>query len=134
MHQDYITLHRISDTYLYEEAQKFLSRIGVDAPDNAQLSGLLTFSRTWQELTIFVKHQAQRKWNKKREHYKIFYDQLNRYLEQDLKQCIQREFNAHLSSMTRRERNDFIFQWLQMLAQEFVQHLIVHAQWERSKD
>ena len=125
---DYARLYRISDTYLYTEAQKFLKE--VNPPDKSQLTGLLTYSRTWSELKSFVNHQAGRNFGTKRKHYRTFYVQLKRYLEQELQKYIRDEFASHLSDMTRKEKNVVMNTWSQMLAQEFIQHLTVHAQYE----
>ncbi len=124
---NYARLYRISDTCLYLEAQKFLKE--VDPPDRSQLTGLLTYSRTWSELKWFVKHQAERDFGTKQKHYGTFYKCLKQYLEQKLRSYIQEEFAAHQSGMTKKEKKDFTDTWSERLAQEFIQHLTVHAQY-----
>ncbi|RRR68654.1 MAG: hypothetical protein EI684_17330 [Candidatus Viridilinea halotolerans] len=121
----------LSDTLLYPEARQFLDRFlkEYELLPTKQMVGLLTFSRNWGELLRFVKHQEGRDWGNK-DHYKQFYAQLRRYLD-DAKTGLRIRIKepldfipANLSRNDERARQE---QWAGALAHEFVQHLVAAA-------
>jgi hypothetical protein len=116
-----------SDQILYEDARHFVQAHPM--PEQRQLIGLATFSRTWQELLEFVKHQGERDWGT-REDYKTFYRELQRYLndpQKGLRQRVKTEFQLVPQNLNRHEEREVLDIWAQALAQEFIQHLVAEA-------
>jgi hypothetical protein len=125
---DEAKINLLSDTTLYEEALGFVQ--ACEMPDHRQLIGLMTFSRNWQELLDYVKHQGERDWGQQREYYKTFYHNLRRYLQDPqtgLRQRVKTEFALVTQGLSRNQEGNVLDAWAQALAQEFVQHLVAEA-------
>jgi len=126
------TVAHLSDIYLYPEATDLLRRyqVNYELPKNQQLIGLLTFSRTWNELLTYVKHQEKRDWGRREEHYKEFYAILRRYLEDPksgLYLRIKTQFNLIPENLNKNEIRALTEAWSDALAHEFIQHLVAEA-------
>ena len=126
------TVAHLSDIYLYPEATDLLRRYQVkhELPKNQQLIGLLTFSRTWDELLTYVNHQEERDWGRREEHYKEFYAVLRRYLKDPksgLYLRIKTQFNLIPDGLTKNETRVIYDVWSDALAREFIQHLVAEA-------
>ena len=125
---DEAKINLLSDTTLYEEALRFVQDHKM--PDHSQLTGLMTFSRNWQELLDYVKHQDERDWSQQREYYKTFYHNLRRYLQDPqtgLRQRVKTDFALMTQGLSRSQEGNALDAWAQALAQEFVQHLVAEA-------
>lgn len=117
----------LSDTLLYAEAQAFVQNHSM--PDTKQLMGLSTFSRNWNELLAYIAHQAARDWGT-REYYKVFYEDLKRYLNDaktGLRQRVKLEFQLVGQGLSNNKEREALDMWAQRLAQEFIQHLTAEA-------
>jgi hypothetical protein len=128
-------INLLSDTILYREAKEFVKEFVQERimPDSRQLTGLATFSRDWNELLTYVKHQAARDWGK-RDYYQRFYDDLRKYLHDPktgLRQRIKTEFTLIAEGLTKREETAALDTWAQALAQEFIQHLVAEARFHQ---
>ncbi len=120
-------INLLSDTILYREAGEFVQ--GQSMPDSRQLIGLATFSRDWSELLAYINHQATRDWGN-RDYYKLFYDNLRKYLNDSktgLRQRVKTEFAFVAEGLTKREEAEALDTWAQALSQEFIQHLVAEA-------
>jgi hypothetical protein len=118
----------LSDTILYDEAIRFAEQHQM--PDKQQLTGLAVFSRSWQELLDYIKHQVERDWGQQKSHYEDFYKELSNYLnaaQRGLRQRVRTEFALVESGLGRRQERAILDTWAQALAQEFVQHLVAEA-------
>ncbi|MBU0496243.1 MAG: hypothetical protein KKA73_07110 [Chloroflexi bacterium] len=122
----------ISDGDLYGQAQDFsCAHLPVEGK---QMAGLLEFSRSWDELTAFVRHQKDdRDWGEpgksKKAHYKDFYAALDTYLG-ELRTRVQSPYGfvplGKLDSAQRNRRD-----WMAgLLAREFIQHLVAEMMWK----
>jgi hypothetical protein len=122
------TINLLSDTTLYDEALQFL-REHPQIPETCQLVGLIAFSRTWNELLTYVKHQGDRDWETRKAHYKAFYRDLQKYLNgphEGLRQRVPTLVTA-LQNQDQKPSRESLDAWSQVLAQEFIQHLVAHA-------
>lgn len=123
-----IRVNFLSDTVLYLEAQEFVQQHH-PMPDTKQLMGLSAFSRNWSDLLSYINHQAARDWGA-REHYKLFYEDLKRYLNDartGLRQRVKLEFKLVDQGLSKNEERQSLDEWAQRLAQEFIQHLVAEA-------
>ena len=118
-------INLLSDTVLYDDAMAFVNE-HPELPDMRQLIGLASFSEKWTDLLAYIKHQAGRDWGN-RTHYKTFYDKLRQYLETGLRQRVKTEFSLVDEGLSRKEEKAVLDKWAQLLAQEFVQHLVAEA-------
>jgi hypothetical protein len=115
----------LSDEALYPQAVQFARQQG--RIRNNQLTGLLEFSRTWDELTRFISHQRDRDWGGNLD-YPEFYAALDHTLD-DLRAMVKDRFIPE--ELTRREtqaQTDVVAGWL---AHEFIQHLVAEMMLQR---
>jgi hypothetical protein len=129
-------VYELSDTILYPEAQEFLQNhpdLASDGqPFNRQLMGLMTYSQHWSDLTYYLRHQAGRDWGNKT-HYTNFYKALRTYLEDThtgLRKRAKTEFGLVEDGLGRKAENDALNRYAEVLAQEFVQHLVAHVRFQ----
>lgn len=125
MNEESRLVNLLSDTVLYDDAMAFVNE-HPELPDMRQLIGLSSFSEKWADLLAYIKHQAGRDWGSKT-HYKTFYDALRKYLETELRQGVKTEFNLVDEGLSRKEEKAVLDKWAELLAQEFVQHLVAEA-------
>lgn len=111
----------ISDTVLYPEATGFFDHC--QPPDNSQLNGLVVYAGTKESLDSYVRHQKNRDWTGKKEHYKVFYTRLDGFLK-DLKKRIIDEFKLLPEDLNKNEEKQINSEISFLLAQEFVRHLV----------
>ena len=124
-------LRALSDEELYKQAMAFLdTEVEIDREmqrrpplPNTQIHGLLNVAQanTYGELTKFIKHQRERRWDKKNEHIQIFYNDLEREIKK-LPEFAKREglIPEGLSVEQNREEMQRISH---LLACEFIQHV-----------
>ncbi len=114
----------LSDTDLYQQAMDFARRFTSAARTRtakSQLQGLLEFSRTWNELDSFVKHQKG-----KSHDYSEFYTALAHEMR-NLRARAQTEFVP--DGLVKRETSRQTELFAGLLAREFVQHLTAEMMW-----
>jgi len=116
----------LSDGELYQQATGFVTDFLVEHSviENKQMRGLWEFSRSWDELSSFVRHQQGRDWGElgrsRKAHYGLFYRELDKHLK-GLQQKAEAEFGStDLGKKEKKRRKDF---YAGLLAQEFVQHV-----------
>jgi len=110
----------ISDTDLYRDAERFLTERGV--VERSQVQGLQDFARSFSELEQFVKHQSERDWQGRKEHYGSFYKALSQYL-QELRQRVKIRYQLVPEDLAKKEAKEQVDFFVGLLAQEFLQHL-----------
>jgi hypothetical protein len=122
----------LSDTELYEQAEKLVSAHPVVA--GSQMEGLLEYSRSWDELTRFVKHQKDdRNWGEpgksKKAHYRDFYTALDAYLN-ELYRDVKGRHQFVPGGLTKKETSKKSSYFAGLLAREFIQHLVAEMLWQ----
>jgi len=93
------------------------------------MAGLLEFSRSWEELLKFVRHQKGRDWQRKKAHYADFYTQLEQQLEQ-LRAKVKNEYGMVPHGLTKRETAKHTQYFAGLLATELIQHLVAEMMWK----
>jgi len=140
-----MTVNVQSDTIRQSERIRLLSetsiyRLAIDFVDqhqetrevsDKQFNGLLEFSRSWGELTKFVKHQKERDWAS-RTAYKTFYDEIDRTLN-DLYRDVRQNYGLVPSDLTGRETKQLTEYFAGLLGREFVENLAAHVMYIRRK-
>lgn len=121
----------LSDGELYREAITFVKNS--PSVEGKQMNGLQQYSRSWDELDQFIKHQHERDWQEKKAHYKEFYASLGNTLK-NLKDKVQAAYKfvpeGKLDQMAK-EKRDYI---AGLLAREFIQHLTSEMLMKESKE
>jgi hypothetical protein len=123
----------LADGKLYQEAVNFAQEQRAVIDDRQfrhQIQGLLTFSRSWEELTRFVDHQRDRTWTGRRESYQAFYDALHRYLHQ-LGAALKDTYHFVPDDLTKRETDQYTEFFAGQLASTFIQHLAAEMMWQK---
>lgn len=110
----------ISDTDLYQDAERFLAEHG--AVERNQVEGLRDYARSLSELEQFVRHQSERDWQGRKEHYRDFYNGLSQYLQR-LRQRIKEQYQLVPEGLAKKEAKEQVDFFASLLAQEFLQHL-----------
>jgi len=120
----------LSDTDLYAQAQDFARTHPPVEP--SQIAGLLEFSRSWQELEQFVKHQKDdRDWGTgSKAHYRDFYAALDAYLDK-LRQDVQGRYGFVSDDLTKKQTRRRTARFAGLLAREFIQHLAAEVLWKK---
>ena len=122
-----VQIRLLSDGQLYDQAVTFVKQN--DTVENKQMAGLLEFSRSWQELLKFVRHQKGRDWQRKKAHYADFYTQLEQQLEQ-LRAKVKSEYGMVPHGLTKKETSRHTEYFAGLLAREFIQHLVAEMMWK----
>lgn len=122
-----VQIRLLSDSDLYRQAITFAQKH--PSIENRQMTGLVEFSRSWKELTDFVKHQKGRDWGKK-EHYSKFYTALDAYLT-DLRRDVKNKHGFVPDGLTTSEARGYTDYFSGLLAREFIQHLAAEMMWKR---
>lgn len=118
----------IADYTLYAEARKFIAdHNSVDG--QKQMSGLIEFSRSWDELLRYVARQRERNWTGRTEYYKSFYIELERYLKR-LPERVKTEFGLAPAGLPAAAEKQRIAALSQALSQAFVQYLAAENLWQ----
>lgn len=117
----------LSDGELYDQAIVFVRQN--DTVENKQMAGLLEYSRSWEELLKFVRHQKGRDWQRKKAHYADFYTELEQYLTQ-LRAKVKSEYGMVPHNLTKRETAKYTQCFAGLLATEFIQHLVAEMMWK----
>lgn len=118
----------LEDTDLYHAAITFARN--QPSVETKQLNGLLEFSRSWDELTSFVRHQKSRTWTGQKAHYQDFYNALDSYLQQDLRSQVKNDSDFVPADLTKKESNRLVDHFAGLLAQSFIQHLVAEIGWQ----
>lgn len=118
------TIRLLADNDMYSRAVDLAGK-QLDISDS-QLAGLRQFSRSWDDLNRFVRHQKERH-QRDKSHYQDFYNVLHTDL-QDLRTSARKEFVPDdLSKKEARSRTDH---FAGQLAQAFIQHLTAEIEWQ----
>ena len=122
-----VQIRLLSDGQLYDQAVTFVKQN--DTLENKQMAGLLEFSRSWQELLKFVRHQKGRDWQRNKAYYADFYTQLEQQLEQ-LRAKVKSEYGMVPHGLTKKETSRHTEYFAGLLAREFIQHLVAEMMWK----
>lgn len=128
-------IRQLSDAEMYPEAVDFASQY--PPVQKSQMAGLLEFSRSWEELAGFVRHQKDdRDWGEpgksKRAHYKDFYTALDAHLN-ELRRRSREQYNFVPDGLTKNENRQQTDFFAGLLAREFIQHLVAEMMWKEEK-
>jgi hypothetical protein len=125
----------LSDGELYHEAVTFVRNSS--SVESKQMTGLWQYSRSWDELYTFVKHQHERDWGESgkaaKAHYKDFYQKMGDFLKnlQEKTQTVYKFIPEGKLAKDAKEKRDYI---AGLLAREFIQHLVVEMLLKESKE
>lgn len=121
-----ICIRLLSEKELYHQAITFARSQEALTQDNTQcqnqLTGLLQFSRSWDELTSFVKHQRERDWQGKREVYKTFYTEIEKQLDGFIEMAKENTVLVP-QGLSKKETRERATNAAAAMAGEFLQHL-----------
>jgi hypothetical protein len=123
----------LSDGDIYRAAMTFANEqedVIAYSQFNSQVNGLLQFSRSWGELTSFVKHQKSRDWQGVRQSYGEFYTALKSQLD-DMRGDVKGKYGFVPDDLTKRESNELADFFVGLLARAFIQHLAAEMMWKK---
>lgn len=125
LHANQHELRILSDEAMYPQAVRFARQHG--RIQNNQLTGLLQFSRSWDELTRFIHHQRERDWGGNLD-YPEFYAALDHELEDLRRMAKDRLIPEDLTRRETQAQLDAVAGWL---AHQFIQHLVAEMMLQR---
>ncbi|NLE46312.1 MAG: hypothetical protein GX620_16460 [Chloroflexi bacterium] len=121
------------DATIYRDAMTFANAqqaVIEDKQFGHQASGLLEFSRDWDELERFIRHQKGRSWPQSKLHYGDFYAALGKYL-QELRRDVKDKYGFVENGLTNNETREQTKFFAGLLAREFIQHLVAEMMWQK---
>lgn len=111
----------LSDGILYREALDFIKTHGT-IDGYKQMTSLIRYTQSWDDLEGFVKHQQERDWPGKRAYYKEFYTIMLDHLK-SLRKRVETEWFPPPSGWTKAQKQDWLNELSILVAREFTQHL-----------
>lgn len=125
-----VQIRLLSDGELYRDAVSFVHESLI--VENKQMAGLLEFSRSWDELLKFVRHQKGRAWHRKKAHYADFYTKLEQQLN-ELRAKVKNEYGFVPRGLTKKPARTYTEYFSGLLAREFIPHLVAEMRWKEER-